>query len=352
MIIQELKINQFRNFGEASCFFADGFNLIYGDNGSGKTSLLEAIYLLGTGHSFRTRETQPLIHFGAPDFTIFARSFIEDTISINKAKTGLTRARINNTPCRTSSELAHWMPCQIFYQDIFNIIESGPSVRRHILDWGLFHVEPNYFDVWKKLKRVVKQRNTLLKQKVKLKELSGWDQQLVELSVQLDNYRRQYFEKWMSYFYDILSCLSDIDVQIEYFKGWLGEQPDALIHLLEIKYDSDIQRQYTQVGAHQADLKILPAKPGKAKLIFSRGQQKIILMALKLAQTKFLKKKCIYLFDDLCAELDDKHIGKVFDYLQSVDGQYFVTSTSYRLARFVNTSSVGEIYIDNGFIKA
>ena len=352
MQIKQLKINHLRNLTAESVNFTDGFNFIYGDNGSGKTSVLEAIYLLGTGHSFRTRETNPLIQDNQSQFTIFARSFEDDSVSICKSKSGQTHAKINQTPCRTSSELAQNMPCQIFYQDIFNIIDSGPSVRRHILDWGMFHVEPLYLELWKKLKRVVKQRNALLKQRASRKDLEGWDQQLCDYSKQIDVYRKAYFENWMSVFFKILPELSPIEVNLEYYRGWPSDGRQTIEDIMKDKYASDLQRQYTQIGAHQADIKILPPQQqAKAKFVYSRGQQKMILIALKLAQSKLLKQNCLYLFDDLSSELDSKHVDKLFQYLNHLEGQYFITSTDSKLGQRLSDTHKKIFNLEKGQFK-
>lgn len=326
MRISDLNIHHLRNISSAKFNFHPRSNLFFGANGSGKTSLLEALYLLSCGHSFRTREISPLVSHGESSLTIFARTSTDETISIQKSLAGLTQVKLNRQPCRSSSELAHFLPCQVFYQDIFQIIDAGPSARRTLLDWGLFHVEQSYHSLWKDYRSVLKQRNALLRQKAKREYFVPWDKKLVTLANELDALRASYFTHWAAGFQQILSQLTDVPCQINYYKGWdKKESGKTLDELLQDQFEHDIQRQYTHVGAHQADI-LFDLSSKKAKLLLSRGQQKIVLIALKLAQARLIKKDCIYLFDDIAAELDSAHITALVNFLQGVEGQLFLTA--------------------------
>src|SRR5690242_18446783 len=141
MILTELQIHQLRSISFLKCNLHHRFNLFFGSNGSGKTSILESIYLLSTGHSFRTREISPLIQYDKESLTIFARTSREDTVSLQKACHSPTKIILNKTACRSASEIAHFLPTVVIYQDIFEIMDAGPSQRRKILDWGVFHVK-------------------------------------------------------------------------------------------------------------------------------------------------------------------------------------------------------------------
>ncbi|KTD62419.1 DNA replication/repair protein RecF [Legionella shakespearei] len=326
MILSDLKIHHLRNIAFAQLSLHPRFNFIIGTNGSGKTSVLEAIYLLSCGHSFRSREISPIVSHDQDTLTVFARSLSQKTISIQKSSSSPTQIRLDNLPCSTTSQLAYALPCQIFYSDIFQIIDAGPSIRRSVLDWGLFHVKPEYLVLWKEYKRVLKQRNALLKTNSPYSHFIPWDKQLCELATQLDYLREEYFKCWKEEFYKVLSQLSEISCAIEYFKGWDKRNTGKdLLKILEDSFPSDKQKQYTQYGSHQADIYI-ESNENKAKNILSRGQQKIILIALKLAQGNLLSSNCLYLFDDLSAELDNIHLKKLLNYLMQHKGQYVITS--------------------------
>ena len=347
--LSDLVINHLRNISSAKLSLNPQCNFFHGDNGSGKTSLLEAIYLLGTGHSFRTREISPLVTHGAESLTIFARTSTDETISIQKSLSGPTQVKLNRQSCFSSSELARFLPCQIFYQDIFQIIDAGPLVRRTLLDWGLFHVEPSYLAVWKDYRTVLKQRNALLRQKASASHFVPWDMKLVELAVEMDRMRALYFEQWALHFHVFLEKLTNVPCSISYFKGWDRKgSGKSLSNTLAEQLPQDMQRQYTGVGAHQADL-IFDLSSKKAKLLLSRGQQKIVLIALKLAQASMVKRPCIYLFDDIAAELDSIHLSRLIECLSDIEGQLFITSMDNGLmSKFQGRFSFESFNISDG----
>lgn len=339
MSLKQLDIHHLRNITVERLLLHPEYNFIAGDNGSGKTSILEAVYLLSTGHSFRTREISPLVQYGQEKLTVFARTILEETISIQKSKSGPTLVNINQHPCKSSSDLSRFMPCQVFYQDIFSIIDAGPSVRRSLLDWGMFHVKHEYHQLWKDYKRVLSQRNALLRQKADINKFPAWNKQLTELSVALDALREPYFQDWSSAFQSILAELTDVPVEMSYYKGWDRKRNNTpLSTILVEQFESDRQRQYTHSGAHQADILFGASIPGKAKQIYSRGQQKIMLVALKLAQAMLLNTPCLYLFDDIAAELDINHINRLFRRLTKLRGQFIFTAIDNTLLSQIDTN--------------
>ena len=325
MTLERLDIHHVRNITNARLVLNPRFNVFYGQNGSGKTSLLESLYLLGSGHSFRTRENSALVAYDQEKLTVFGEMISGDSISIQKSHTGTT-VRLNQAPCRRSSDLARHLPCQVFYQDIFDIMDAGPAVRRNLLDWGLFHVKPEYNTTCKDYRRVLKHRNALLKQGTNLRALAPWDEQLVKLSYVLDAFRSEYFDVWSDAFNKVLEKLTPLACRIHYEKGWDKQNTgqDLAVILVE-QFGRDAARQYTHSGAHQADI-LFETAGTKAKQTLSRGQQKIILIAMKLAQAELLPGVCTYLFDDVTTELDSHHVARLFDVIDKVDGQFFFTS--------------------------
>lgn len=326
MSLTHLNVHHVRNIAQAQLALHPRFNVFCGANGSGKTSLLEAIYLLGTGHSFRTRETASLIRQGESALTVFARTHMQDSISIQKSLTSHTTVKINQQPCNRSSELAYFLPCQSFYQDIFHIIDEGPAVRRGLLDWGLFHVKQSYLAIWKDYRRVIKQRNALLRQKASAQQCEPWNHLLVNLASQLDVMRAEYFYDWSAAFQSIVAQLTDTPCTIRYYKGWDKKNTGKdLATILKEQFVSDTQAQYTHSGAHHADI-IFETTSLHPRQSLSRGQQKIILIACKLAQAQLLSKPCVYLFDDIAAELDAHHLQRFIACLRQIKGQFFLTA--------------------------
>lgn len=326
MKLLELHITNLRNILSARLTFDSRMNVITGVNGSGKTSFLEAVYLLGCGHSFRTRDISALVTHKQDVMTVYAKTDDLQRISIQKKQSHPTIAMLNGLPCTARSELAAFLPCQVFYQDIFQFIDAGPSVRRELLDWGLFHVEQSYHSLWNDYRRVLKQRNSLLKQKVSMQHVLPWNSMLAELSYKLDGFRQRYFERLVVEFNVILNQLTDVSCCLLYYKGWDKKNEGKLLEdILYTTWQSDSQRQYTHYGAHHADL-LVASKDYKVKHYLSRGQQKIVLFALKFAQAKLLYKSCLFLIDDLSSELDEGHVARIIQYCASIEDQVFITA--------------------------
>lgn len=343
MALDCLNIHHLRNITHAQLTLHPRFNFFSGPNGSGKTSLLEAIYLLSTGRSFRTRETMPLIQYQQPTATVFARTDAMDTISLQKNLTGVTHVRINQKPCLRSSELARNLPCQLIYQDIFQIIDAGPAVRRAILDWGMFHVKHSYHETWKAYKQALRQRNALLRQRASYDTVLPWDLSLVEMAEILHASRETYMQSLSHWFQVYLAKLTTVPCQIHYHKGWDKKQTGkALSLILKEQYPLDCQRQFTQSGPHQADI-LFESFSSKAKTSLSRGQQKIVLIALKLAQAHLLSEPCLYLLDDIASELDQGHLLRLMECLIEIPGQFFMTCIS--MNTMVNTPAGNDALI-------
>ncbi|CEG55491.1 DNA replication/repair protein RecF [Legionella fallonii] len=354
MILTDLKIHHLRNLSSTHLSLNSRFNFIVGPNGSGKTSILEALYILSCGHSFRSREISPIVSHGESTLTIFAKSLSQDTISIQKSCSEPTQIKLNNQYCTSTSQLAYALPCQVFYSDIFQIIDAGPSVRRAVLDWGLFHVKPNYLSLLKEYKKVLKQRNALLKMHAPYSHFVPWDNQLSSLADEINLLREDYFSLWQVSFARILQELTDINCSITYYKGWDKKNcGHSLKDILANYFEQDNQRLFTQYGAHQADV-IIDCEHTKAKHYLSRGQQKIILFALKLAQSELLDHECMYLVDDFAAELDEIHQMKLLKYFLGRKGQYFITTNTSLLAtnQLISSESAATFHINNGHVNA
>lgn len=326
MKLHEIQISHLRNVRNLRVQLHPRFTIIQGLNGSGKTTFLEAIYLLSCGRSFRAHELSALINYDASALTVFADSVDGQRLSIQKSISSPTIARINGGTCRSSSELAHLLPCQVFYADLFDFINAGPSWRRTLLDWGLFHVEHRYHAVWKEYKHVLKQRNALLKEKAPPPHFLPWDTQLSNFAEQLHLMREKYMDRLVPVFNQVLQEIATVECSLKYEKGWDKKKEGIpLIQVLSEQFASDCLRQFTQYGAHQADIQIV-SRQSKAKYGLSRGQQKIAIFALKLAQCQLLNKPCLYLIDDLGAELDSEHIKRVLSYLKKIEGQFVLTA--------------------------
>ncbi len=344
MILSALNIHHLRNISLTQLTPHHQVNLFYGPNGSGKTSLLEAIYLLCGGRSFRTREMAPLVQYEQDTLTVFAKTSSQESVSLQKNNNGVTRVRINQQPCLRGSDLARRFPCQLVYQDLFQIMDAGPASRRAMLDWGMFHVKHSYHEIWKEYKQVLKQRNALLRQKPTYQQILPWDKLFVELALDIEQLRIDYFQGLSELFQVYLEKLTNVSCTIDYYKGWDRRKTGkSLADILKEHFHLDCQRQFTHYGPHQADI-LFQSNETKAKTHLSRGQQKIVLIALKLAQAHMVKTPCLYLFDDISAELDTHHLKRLIDCLLDIQGQFFMTTIA--LESFMHTPllEIAQIY--------
>lgn len=324
MHIRQLKIKDVRNLSDIDISLDLGVNAFIGDNGSGKTSLLEAIYLLHAAKSFRSFQIQPIISYGKTHSTVYANR--SDGISVGVRK-GLkeTKIKINKEYKNSVSQLAEIFPMVLIYQDLFAILDEGPSVRRKILDWGVFHVEPTFNDLWKNYNRALKQRNFLLKKQSSSHDLAIWDKQLVQFGEALNQLREKYILRLVPALNHILSLFNLPIVKLNFLSGWKNGL--SLEAILEKNLETDRRFKTTSQGPHRADINFLSEK-GVVKSEFSRGQKKLFLCALKFAQASLLDKKPIFLIDDLDAELDESAKKMLQNYIHELPGQIIITSLS------------------------
>ncbi len=330
MSLIRLDIHNFRNIISASLYPVSGVNIIYGKNGSGKTSILEAIYFLAHNRSFKSRLIKHITNKDMTEFSLFGQLQAQEqaiSVGISRQNSGESKIRIANETIQKSADLAELMPVQVINPDSYRILESGPKYRRQFLDWGLFHVEQSFFQHWKSLQRLLKQRNAALKQVKSYSELQVWDEELQHTAQQIDALRKEYITGLVPVFNRVFSNLLQCkDVSLDYVRGW--DQQADYIDVLKHSFERDSYLGYTQYGPQRADLSI---KINKVPIYerFSRGQQKLLLVALRLAQGILLReqaqKSCIYLVDDLAAELDETRQAYVCQVLVDLAAQVFVT---------------------------
>lgn len=341
MRLTTLNVQGVRNIRHAVLHPAPTINIIYGENGSGKTSLLEAIFLLGRGRSFRTRKLDSVISKGVDSCTVFALLSDSDQQDCSEIPVGVSRSakggfkfKIAGRQVNTASQLAANLPILLINSDSFVLISGGPSNRRRFLDWGVFHVEHEYRDVWQKFQRCHKQRNNLLRRdSMQRSELLVWDREFVELSEQVAVYRQRYFDKMLPEFNKTLALLNNtLRIDLSLYRGWDIEH--TLAEALRTNYQRDHNSKLTHSGAHRADLRFL-CEGRPATEVLSRGQEKLVVLALQIAQGRLLGKAinghCLYLLDDLAAELDQHHFAKGMQLLVELKSQLFMTGTNKEL---------------------
>ncbi len=309
-----------------------GFNFIYGPNGSGKTSILEAIYYLSRGRSFRSSAISRIIRRDTHKFRVFAQVRVSEDhdfpVGIERPLQGDLKIRIAGKDVHSTAELADLIPVQLINSHCYNLLDAGPSFRRKFLDWGVFYLNPAFLRVWRDYGLALKQRNAALRNHRSPKELDSWSKELASHAVQLNQFRQNYIEQFIPLFITTLASLLNISgLEITYQAGW--DESQDFYELLSSNYEKDTQAGHTQFGPHRADLKITINKIS-AKDILSRGQQKLFVCAMMLAQGALLQssanKKPIYLIDDLPAELDRVSRSDLMALLSKQETQIFVTA--------------------------
>ncbi len=332
MSIKSLKIQNIRNLDHVELAPSEAVNLICGVNGSGKTSLLEAINFLGLARSFRTRKFAYLVSHEHKEALVFAQLQHPGSESLNPL--GVSRdtsgaVNIRYTAANIDiSELASLVPLLVINTDSFQILEGSPSIRRQFIDWGCFHADQSYIKVWRSFKRVLQQRNSLLKcGKIDPQIRGVWDAELVKYAQQITQMRQRYIDQLLPDFLAISQRLmGEVDLSLSFSPGW--DQKRALDELLEEQLARDLKQGYTAAGPQRADMRIKVDGVSASERL-SRGQKKLVVSALKLAQGALYNRNkednCIYLIDDLPSELDAKHCQLFCEYLEQMGSQCFIT---------------------------
>ncbi|SDU33334.1 DNA replication/repair protein RecF [Halopseudomonas salegens] len=333
MPLTRLSVTGVRNLHPVTLHPAPRINLVYGANASGKTSLLEAIHLLGLARSFRTNKLQPVIQYAESQCTVFAELVSDQgettQIGVQRSANSEFVIRINGQNVRSAAQLAETMPLQLINPDSFRLLEGAPKQRRQFLDWGVFHVEHGFLAAWQRLQKSLKQRNSLLRRgRIDSLLLAPWELELVQAANQIDAYRQSYIGRLKPVFEQVLADMLTIDgLTLSYFRGWDKEKP--LADVLAQQFERDCQLGHTQAGPQRADLRVR-VNNLNAVDVLSRGQQKLLVSALKIAQGYLLKQQygpqsCVFLVDDLPSELDAHHRQALCRLLEQLDCQVFIT---------------------------
>ena len=330
MALTYLAAEQLRIFKKFEITPDPRLNLILGPNAAGKTSILESIYILGLGRSFRTRSIVKLIKNGQSELQVLGKSLkadIPQKIGISRTRQQF-QIRINNESYYRLSDLAAAVPVQCLTPEThFGFFRSAKH-RRAALDWGVFHVEQSFIDIWSDYKQVLRQRNAALKGRASDKLFEPWEKQLSELALAIHQQRQKFIAKFsplVSEFYHQFN--EKLSIEIRLAQGWPKEQ--LLFDALVSHRQQDQKRGFTLYGPHRGDLKIfIDYKPADQA---SSGQQKLAVIAIRMAQIVMMNEysnvRPILLLDDLLSELDSRHRESVLVLLQELPAQIFMTAT-------------------------
>lgn len=356
-VLNQLTITNLRNITELAIQPSSGINLILGDNGSGKTSILEAIHLLTLGRSFRTRFLKNAVQFGQKKLQVIAKTTNNAPVGLQFDLIQGLRIRINSEPLKRLSDLATQLPLQFIPANCHQFFEQGPRYRRQLLDWGLFHVEPSFNYQWQSYRKVVKQRNSALRQHKKTEEIQLWDSLLAGHGEIITRFRQQQLNNILDKFKIIFPRLcpefSAASFTLQFKSGWSKDQ--SLLEAINNNLERDKKLGYTRSGSHSADwsFNINDANPSE---ILSRGQQKLFVLALSIAQAEITLNsaqhtRSILLIDDISSELDHRHQKIILKELSHLPVQCFISSTDVALSSYLETNeSTAVFHVKHGQI--
>ena len=357
--IEKLSVIGVRNIYGLEFEPSPTINILHGENGSGKTSILESIHLLATGKSFRTSRLEPLINSTKDEAIVFARLGDGKEIGLSKSRRKKHHLRFQSESQSSWESVARELPCQILDSNSFVLLEGGPKSRRQFLDWGVFHVEHGFVENWRRAKKSIANRNLLLKQRSPdIGQIDAWNSELCSAAREVHIARGNYFEVFFPLFLELYRKMNGVEadaLHLLYESGW--EAGRELEDILMESLDTDLRYGATQNGPHRADL-IVKIGRNKAVDILSRGQQKILVSTMKIAQglllSHALDRDCIFLIDDLPSELDHDNRVALLSQLVSMGGQIFVTCVEIGgiLDSLPDQTNLATFHVERGTITA
>lgn len=335
MRLERLRIQALRCLREADLVLAPGINVFVGANGAGKTSVLEAVFLLSHARSFRSGAKEALLARGAPRLSVFAELRQPNGRLL---RLGLGReasrweARVEGEGASLGELIAE---CAVtcFEPGSHALIAGAAEERRRFLDWGVFHVEHGFLDGWRRYQRALKQRNSLLRAGTEPGSplYAPWETELAGLADWIDGLRRNYLERLRP---SLHVCVNGLlpelgEPELRYRRGWTEDRD--LREQLETQRSRDFARGHTSLGAHRADWSLaFEHAPQREHL--SRGQEKLAALGCMLAQARLYADQHgnwpIICLDDLASELDETHQAAVIAQLAESGAQVLVTGTN------------------------
>jgi DNA replication and repair protein RecF len=314
MWVKSLKINNLRNIKTAEIEPVSSLNCFIGDNGAGKTTVLEALAILSKGRSFRPGQIVSVVG-GHGDRLMVTGSVESDGGTLHRL--GIDRgpenwaARRNGQDVAQLSELTQHVPFVLLEPSSHTLVSGPPEGRRKYLDWGVFHVKHDYLTLWRRYSRVLKQRNAALRRAEK-HVVSALTPQMVDLGEKVHAARAEQADALLDILREKLQVFNEVldGVDFSYRKGWSGERLEDAVSQAAQK---DFDRGVTGPGPHKADLRLtFEGQPAREHL--SRGEQKSLTAALALAQAKLIAdagETPLLLLDDLASELDQAHLVRI-----------------------------------------
>jgi len=345
LYLATLTVSHCRNITQADLALSPGINLLVGENGAGKTAILEAIHLLARGRSFRTPHAKQLISHNQSELLIRGEvisSAMQHSLARSKSSTGANEARIDGHTANRQSRYAELLPLQTLLPGIADLVLDGPAIRREFIDWGLFHVEPNYLVSAQRFRKALTQRAAWLKASPSEDfAMDPWVSTLASAGAEINIWRRRFVDALNIQFQQTLSRMrADFSCDLRYQSAGFSEE--EVLEQLAGSYERDKRYATTHVGPHRADVDVR-VDGVTAKTVVSRGQAKLIASAITLSYSAELGVRSgvqpVLLLDDFGAELDEFHRERFFLELRALGCQVIATTTDTP-ERLVGSSSL------------
>lgn len=338
--LRSLTISRLRIIDQCELDLSADLVVFAGPNGSGKTTVLEAIHLLATGRSFRSRSAADLVQRGS-DAAVVGGSLTDANdhsvrMGIEKRRGGSYRLRINGEPVTRLVELARRLPLVVITPDSQRLLTDGSEGRRRLIDWLLFHVEPQYSTAHARYRQALRQRNALIRDAGRVEGVSdAWDVEVMEAGTQLQQMRAARWPQIAAGMRELLQLLSAIPVEVALLPGWPADS-ESLEEAFARSWQRDLARGFTNEGPHRADLEF--RVDGRlAKDVLSRGESKLLTVGIQVALARLLAElrgvRPVVLVDELASELDERSRGLFFGALQQSGSQTLITTVDAALVQ-------------------
>ena len=336
--VRQLHVERLRNIDAVDLSLSDGQNLLVGGNGQGKTTLLEALYLLGAVRSFRGARPLELVQHGAREAVVRGTLGAQEpasTIVIALTKQGRT-IKVDGKRADLAEHFRRF-PMVAFHPGDLELVLGGPSARRRFLDRMLFQAEAGYARWFREYRRALQSRNELLKQEGSDRELHAYDRVLAALGSRMGSARARLVVKLDEATTTILEALGVEPFSVRLRSSVEPDEP-ALLAALERSLHADRRRGRTTVGPHTDELELL-RPTGLARVVASRGEARALAVSMRLGEREVVSSCAVatplLLLDDVWAELDADRAERVLDLVTAEPGQVVVTGTGRHQPRAV-----------------
>lgn len=365
MLLEALEAQNFRNLhGHIHC--GKNLNIIFGENGQGKTNWLEAIYLLATTKSFKTARLQEAIKF--EEELAIVRGTVHQGEDINRvlqvALQGNTKSLSVNNKKETVTRFLGQLHAVVFNSDELEIVRGNPDARRKFLDGGIVSIYPPFVQTLADYNRVIRQKNSLLQSAqdngFSVEKTAGllepWNEQLIVLASRIHKARLRFVERLNEVLEKKLFGKEEITIRYASAlegKGDLADYAALLAERLKLRVQAELASGHALLGTHRDDLDILFDGHDLRKF-GSSGQQRSALLVLQLANLSVYhlqnQEYPLFLLDDIDAELDYRRIGQLLEFLEDKTQTFVTTSKESFIEKFEKNAAV--FTIENGAVKA